>query len=814
MKKYNFSEIEEKWQKKWEEAEIYRAKFRSEKKKFYVLEMFPYTSAQIHMGHVRNYTIGDVIARYKVMKGYNVLHPIGYDAFGLPAENAAIKHKVDPKEWTYNNISTIRRQLKKLGLSYCWEREVITCTPEYYRWNQFFFIEFFKRGLVYKKKSPANWCPSCQTVLANEQVVDGKCWRCGSIVEQKELSQWFIKITDYAEKLLDFSGIKNWPERVILMQKNWIGKSTGCEIVFHLVEINQPIKVFTTRADTLFGVTFLAISPYHPVVSEIIKKSPYKEEVKKFVEKVRKTSLSVEDVLKTEKEGIDTGISAINPANGEKVPVWIGNYVLMEYGTGAVMGVPAHDQRDFEFAKKYNLPVKIVIKNPEWEKIPEEIEAAYEGEGIMVNSGIFDGLESNKGKEEVCKWLERKRKGKEAVYYKLRDWCISRQRYWGTPIPVVYCEKCGIVPVKEEDLPVKLPEKIEITGKGKSPLENVEEFVKCKCPECGRDARRETDTMDTFVDSSWYFLRYASGDTENKPFDKKEVNYWMPVDQYIGGIEHAILHLLYSRFFVKALKDMGYVDFDEPFENLLCQGMVIKDGAKMSKSKGNVVDPEEMIEKYGVDTLRLFILFAAPPELDLEWSEKGIEGCWRFLNRVWNLNQKISEYKSSGNGNDKKLEILIHKTVKGVSEDIEKGFHFNTAIAKMMEFTNAITKMINEKNVSEIKLKEVWSKFIKLLYPFAPHISEELWEMAGNKNFLFFEKWPEFKEEILTEEKVTIVIQVNGKVRGKIEVPPGLKEEEVFNLILKDEKIARWIEGKEIVKKIFVPDKILNIVVK
>ena len=814
MGKYNFSEIEKKWQKKWEEAKIYRAKFHPEKKKFYVLEMFPYTSAQIHMGHVRNYTIGDVIARYKVMNGYNVLHPIGYDAFGLPAENAAIKHKVDPKEWTYNNISTIRRQLKKLGLSYCWEREVITCTPEYYRWNQFFFIEFFKRGLVYKKKSPANWCPSCQTVLANEQVVDGKCWRCGSIVEQKELSQWFIKITDYAEKLLDFSGIKNWPERVILMQKNWIGKSTGCEIVFHLVEINQPIKVFTTRPDTLFGVTFLAISPHHPVVSEIIKKSPYKEEVEKFVEKVRKTSLSVEDILKTEKEGIDTGISAINPANGEKVPVWIGNYVLMEYGTGAVMGVPAHDQRDFEFAKKYNLPVKIVIKNPEWEKIPEEIEAAYEEEGIMVNSGIFDGLESNKGKEEVCKWLKRKGKGKEAVYYKLRDWCISRQRYWGTPIPVVYCEKCGIVPVKEEDLPVKLPEKIEITGKGKSPLENVEEFVKCKCPECGRDARRETDTMDTFVDSSWYFLRYASEDIENKPFDKKEVNYWMPVDQYIGGIEHAILHLLYSRFFVKALKDMGYVDFDEPFENLLCQGMVIKDGAKMSKSKGNVVDPEEMIEKYGVDTLRLFILFAAPPELDLEWSEKGIEGCWRFLNRVWNLNQKISEYKSSGNENDKKLEILIHKTIKGVSEDIEKGFHFNTAIAKMMEFTNAITKMIDEKNISEIKLKEAWSKFIKLLYPFAPHISEELWEMGGNKNFLFFEKWPEFKEEILTEEKVTIVVQVNGKVRGKIEVPPGLKEEEVFNLVSKDEKIMKWIEGKEIVKKIFVPDKILNIVVK
>ncbi|MCM8761992.1 MAG: leucine--tRNA ligase [Candidatus Omnitrophica bacterium] len=663
MEKYNFREIEEKWQKRWEEEEIYRAKFLSDKKKFYVLEMFPYTSAQIHMGHVRNYTIGDVISRFFMMNGFNVLHPIGYDAFGMPAENAAIKQKIHPKDWTYKNIETIRKQLKKLGISYCWEREVITCDSDYYRWNQYFFLQFYKKGLVYKKLSPANWCPSCKTVLANEQVVDGVCWRCGLEVEQKELSQWFVKITEYAEKLLDFSGIKNWPERVIIMQKNWIGKSYGTEVHFTIPELNKELIVFTTRPDTLFGATYVVLSPRHPMVQDILKKGRLKSEIEKFLLKVKGQGLTVEATIKMEKEGIYTGFDAINPVNNEKIPVWIGNYVLMEYGTGAIMAVPAHDQRDFEFAQKYKLPVKIVIKNPEWNGIPEKLEAAYEGEGKMINSGQFNGLSNREFMEVITEYLTEQGKGRKAICYSLRDWCISRQRYWGTPIPIIYCKNCGTVPVPEKNLPVTLPYNVNITGQGESPLKNLPEFFHCKCPQCGGDAERETDTMDTFMDSSWYFLRYASGDIKDKPFDKEEVNYWMPVDQYIGGIEHAILHLLYSRFFIKVLNDLGYVNFKEPFKNLLCQGMVIKDGAKMSKSKGNVVDPDDMIKTYGVDTLRLFILFAAPPELDLEWSEKGIEGTWRFINRVWNLNSNILSYESQGTDTgDINVERIINKT--------------------------------------------------------------------------------------------------------------------------------------------------------
>lgn len=813
MERYDFKRIEEKWQKIWEEKQVFKAKYNPEKKKFYVLEMFPYTSAQIHMGHVRNYTIGDVIARYKVMNGYNILHPIGYDAFGLPAENAAIKQNIHPKDWTYKNISTIRRQLKKLGLSYCWEREVITCDPEYYRWNQLFFIEFFKRGLAYKKKAPANWCPSCQTVLANEQVIDGKCWRCSSDVEQKELEQWFIKITDYAERLLDFSGIKNWPERVIIMQKNWIGKSKGCEIDFYVPELKENIRVFTTRADTLFGVTYLVLSPFHPLIEKILNISPKRKDIEGFIERVKKISLTVSDILKLEKEGIETGIFCIHPVTEEKIPVWIGNYVLMEYGTGAVMAVPAHDQRDFEFALKYNLPVKIVIKNPEWKEIPEKLEKAYESPGIMVNSGIFDGIDSEKGKEAIKDYLVKIGKGKEAVYYKLKDWCISRQRYWGTPIPIVYCKKCGIVSVPENELPVKLPENVKITGKGESPLKYVDEFLKCKCPKCGSEAERETDTMDTFVDSSWYFLRYASGDTKEEPFDKKEVNYWMPVDQYIGGIEHAILHLLYSRFFVKALKDMEYLDFEEPFENLLCQGMVIKDGAKMSKSKGNVVDPEDIIEKYGVDTLRLFILFAAPPELDLEWSEKGIEGCWRFLNRVWRLNFKIKEYNEIGQENDSILEMMINNTIKGVTEDIEEEFQFNTAIAKMMEFVNFLNKEIENKKVSKSLLINSWKDFLKILYPFVPHICEELWESLGEKELLFYQKWPEYKEIKEEKRKINIGVQINGKIKGNIEINSDMNEDEILNLLLNHPKFGNLLQNKKIIRKIYVPEKLINIVI-
>lgn len=766
------------------------------------------------MGHVRNYTIGDVVARYKVMNGYNILHPIGYDAFGLPAENAAIKQNIHPKEWTYKNIDTIRRQLKRLGISYCWEREVITCEPEYYRWNQFFFIQFFKRGLVYKKKAPANWCPSCQTVLANEQVIDGKCWRCGEIVETKNLEQWFIKITEYAERLLDFSGIRNWPERVIIMQKNWIGKSEGCEILFYVPEIKENINVFTTRADTLFGVTYLVLSPYHPFVEKIKNVSPRKSKIEKFEERIKKASLTVDNILKIEKEGIDTGIFAIHPITEEKIPIWIGNYVLMEYGTGAVMAVPAHDQRDFEFAKKYNLPVKIVIKSREWEEIPIKLERAFEDPGIMVNSGIFDGLDSEKGKEEVRKYLEKINKGKKAVYYRLKDWCISRQRYWGTPIPIIYCKNCGVLTEDEKNLPVKLPDEVKITGKGESPLKYASEFLKCRCPKCGKEAERETDTMDTFVDSSWYFLRYASKDIENKPFDKNEVNYWMPVDQYIGGIEHAILHLLYSRFFVKVLKDMGFVDFEEPFENLLCQGMVIKDGAKMSKSKGNVVDPDDIIKKYGADTLRLFILFAAPPEVDLEWSEKGIEGCWRFLNRVWRLHNEIKNYHSFSEEKDGEVKIMINKTIKGVTEDIEKEFQFNTAIAKMMEFVNFLNKVVSDKNVSKEVLIDSWKKFIKILYPFTPHICEEMWENIGEKTFLFNEKWPTYEEIEGLKEKISIGVQINGKIRGTIEISPDIEVEEVFKIVSENERFKKFISDKKIIKKIYVKNRLINIVVE
>jgi len=814
MEKYDYENIEEKWQRKWEENNLFKAKFQKDKKKFYILEMFPYTSAQIHMGHVRNYTIGDVVARYKVMNGFNILHPIGYDAFGLPAENAAIKHKIQPSEWTYKNINTIRQQLKKLGISYCWEREVITCSPEYYKWNQYFFIKFFKKNLVYKKNSPANWCPSCQTVLANEQVINEKCWRCGSLVEQKNLEQWFIKITNYAERLLDFSGIKNWPERVITMQKNWIGKSTGGEVEFDIPQLGESLTIFTTRPDTLFGCTYLVVSPFHPVVEKLIQKSKNSTEIQNFVERIKKQRIKVTDAAKAEKEGINTEIYGINPVNGEKIPIWLGNYVLMEYGTGAIMAVPAHDERDFEFAKKYNIPIKIVIKNPDWQNLPENLENAYEGEGILVNSGKFDGQESEKAKEKIIEFLKNKGKGRKTVNYKLRDWCISRQRYWGTPIPIIYCKKCGTVPVPEEQLPVKLPENIEITGKGESPLKNVPEFVKCKCPICGGDGKRETDTMDTFVDSSWYFLRYASEKIEDKPFDKNEVNYWMPVNQYIGGIEHAILHLLYSRFFVKILKDIGYVNFEEPFENLLCQGMVVKDGSKMSKSKGNVVDPTDIIKEYGVDTLRLFILFAAPPELDLEWSEKGIEGCWRFINRVWRINNEIRNYEGEKNDKDIEVEIAINRTIKGVTEDIENEFHFNTGIAKIMEFLNFFTKIISEKSASKKVILETWKNFIKLISPFVPHISEELWEKNGENEFIYYQKWPEYKEISKKEDTITVPVQINGKLRGTINVPTEIDEKELFEKIIKDKKFSKWIENKEIIKKIYIKGKIFNIVLK
>ncbi|MBU2495166.1 MAG: leucine--tRNA ligase, partial [Candidatus Omnitrophica bacterium] len=635
--KYEPAEIEKKWQRFWEEKKSFLTK--PEGKKSYILEMFPYTSAQIHMGHVRNYTIGDVIARQKMMAGYSLLHPIGYDSFGMPAENAAIKQKIHPANWTYRNAETIRRQLKLLGLSYDWNREVITCAPDYYRWNQYFFLKLFEQGLAYRKKSLANWCHPCKTILANEQVIDGKCWRCSSEVTQKELEQWFFRITAYAEELLDNSGLAGWPERVKIMQANWIGKSIGVEIFFPVPALNQTLSVFTTRADTIFGATYVVLSPDHPLVPEITAVSKNRPEIESFLERSRKAKDPEEMV----KEGVFTGIKAHNPVNNEEIPLFLANYVLAGYGTGAIMAVPAHDSRDFEFAKAYNLPIReVILPLPPGERVGGEgtMQAAYEEPGILVNSGDFSGRPSEEGKEKIAAWMEQTGIGKKTIHYRLRDWCISRQRYWGTPIPIIYCKKCGIVPVPESELPVILPRDVSITGAGGSPLD-IASFVDCACPHCQGKSRRETDTMDTFVDSSWYFLRYASGDWKDKPFDPKEVNFWMPVDQYIGGIEHAILHLLYSRFFVKTLRDLGLVNFNEPFTNLLCQGMVIKDGAKMSKSKGNVVDPEAMIKRYGADTVRLFILFAAPPEMDLEWSDHGMEGCWRFLNRVWNLAENL-----------------------------------------------------------------------------------------------------------------------------------------------------------------------------
>ncbi|MFN3966482.1 MAG: leucine--tRNA ligase, partial [Endomicrobiia bacterium] len=680
---YDFKSIEQKWQITWQENKIFETLLNSkEKPKFYCLVMFPYPSGHLHMGHVRNYIIGDVIAQYKRMKGFNVFHPIGWDAFGLPAENAAIKNNIHPKKWTKENIDYMRKQLKQLGISYDWSREISTCEPEYYKWNQWLFIKMFEKGLAYRKSAPVNWCPECKTVLANEQVENGACWRCGSNVLEKDLEQWFLKITQYAEELLDGHKLleEGWPEEVLIMQKNWIGKSVGAEVDFTVG--SEKIRIFTTRPDTLFGATFLVLSPEHIFLKKLGLHN--KPEIKEYIENSKKKTRN-ERIANREKTGVFTGLYATNPVNNEKIPVWVADYVLMEYGTGAIMCVPAHDQRDWEFAKRYNLKIKEVIKSPD-SNIEKQ---AYEGEGIMINSGEFNGLESEKGREEITKWLEKKGTGIKKVNYRLKDWLISRQRYWGTPIPIVYCKNCGTVPVSEDELPVVLPENVKITGTGESPLKYVPEFVNTKCPKCSSPAKRETDTMDTFVDSSWYFLRYCDPKNEDLPFDKKIIDYWVPVDQYIGGIEHACMHLMYARFFHKVLRDLGFLSSDEPFTRLLTQGMVTLGGVAMSKSRGNIVEPDEVIEKYGVDTLRLFILFAAPPEKQLEWSDQAIEGCWRFLNRIWRLKEMIYEnnQKSISLSQQEKDKILrkLHQTIKKVTEDIEKRYQFNTAIAHIME---------------------------------------------------------------------------------------------------------------------------------
>lgn len=893
VKEYKPSEIEKKWQEKWQEKNVFKSENKVEgKQNYYTLEMFAYPSGKLHVGHLRNYAIGDAIARYKKMKGFNVLHPFGWDSFGLPAENAAIDNGAHPGQWTKANIDNMRRQLKLMGLSYDWDREISTYTPEYYKWNQLFFIEMYKKGLVYKKRSYVNWCPDCNTVLANEQVEDGKCWRHSKTdVIQKELSQWYLKITDYAEELLqgheELKG--HWPDKVLAMQKNWIGKSTGSEINFVLdykFDSNSQnkesnlnignngeiiIPVFTTRADTLFGVTYAVIAPEHPLVEEVVlKENPSLKEVVDKMINEDKINRTAED---KEKEGIFTGLYVINPVNNEKVPLWIGNYVLMDYGTGAVMAVPAHDERDFFFAKKYNLPVRIVINpvdkdgNPE-KIVVEEMEGAYTLNGILVNSDEFDGTKNAEAKIKITEKLEKEGKGKKTVNYRLHDWLISRQRYWGTPIPVIYDEDGNIHLEEKENLPVKLPTDIEFSGKG-NPLETSEEFKNVTLPN-GKKGRRETDTMDTFVDSSWYYLRYLDSHNTEKPFEKANADSWTPVDQYIGGIEHAVMHLLYARFFHKALRDMGLVETNEPFKRLLTQGMVlgpsyysqnerkfyfpkdveIKDTKafskstgeeltvkieKMSKSKNNGVDPEEIVKEYGADPARVFTLFAAPPEKELEWNVNGLAGAYRFINRLFLIISDSFEFadKNAGKENnygidlskrsekDEEIQKKLHQTVKKVTESIEDDFHFNTAIAAVMELLNDMTtykqEVIDRNDVSTESRKiwkEVLDKVILLIAPFAPHIADELWEITGNTTFTFEEEWPTFEEELTKEHKMNLVVQINGKIRETIPAKIGLPKEEYEKLAFDSEKIKKAVEGKEIVKVIVVPNKLVNIVVK
>ena len=828
-KNYNPQEIEQKWQKIWEDKKIFKTPNKDNRPKFYDLVMFPYPSGTLHVGHVKNYVIGDVVARYKRTKQFNVLHPFGFDAFGLPAENAAIeKGKLHPEEWTFKNIDIIRKQIKKIGISYDWDREVITCKEDYYKWTQWLFLQLYKNGLAYKKKAPVNWCPHCKTVLANEQVVNGKCERCGTEVTIRRLEQWYFKITDYAEKLLnDLDKLTGWPENVKIMQKNWIGKSVGAEVDFKIDGMDKTLKVFTTRPDTLWGVTFMALAPESPLVEELTTPEN-QQKVEEFVKMI-----SVQDRFKrtsqdAPKLGVFTGSYAINPVNGEKIPIYIANYILYEYGTGAIMAVPAHDQRDFEFAKKYNLPIRIVIKPKDSKNMSndESLENAYTGDGILVNSDIFSGLENQEAIKKICEWLENKKIGAFSVQYKLRDWLISRQRYWGAPIPIIYCEKCGTIPVPEKDLPVRLPRDVEFKPTGTSPLIDHPDFKHVKCPICGGDAKREVDTMDTFVDSSWYYLRYINPNLTDKPFDKNDVNYWLPVDQYIGGVEHAILHLLYSRFITKVLKDLNYLDFDEPFENLFTQGMIYRNGAKMSKSKGNVVSPDDMIKKYGADALRTYILFMAPPEKDAEWNDSGIEGTYRFLNKVWNTYMKIIDKIDNiqfhtkyhlKNQIEKDLRRKLHSTIEKITNDIEGNFQFNTAVSSLMELLNDCSNYLNSVNENEWNsslLKEFADDFVLMLSPIAPHICEELWSMLGNENLIINAFWPEVDKEALKVEEVTIAVQINGKLRSQITINLNSSEDEIKKIVLEDEKIQKYLENKSITKIIYVPGKIVNILVK
>jgi len=850
--------IEEKWQKYWEENKSFKVEEDPSKEKYYLLEMFPYPSGRIHMGHVRNYTIGDVVARFKSMQGLNVMHPMGWDSFGMPAENAAIQSNTHPAKWTYSNIDMMRSQLKRLGFSYDWDREFATSDVDYYKWEQQLFLKMHEMGLAYRKKSYVNWCETCQTVLANEQVENGLCWRCKEEVAQKELNQWSFKITKYADELLEsLDSLTGWPERVVAMQRNWIGKSYGTEIDFKIDNKDETIRVFTTRPDTLYGATFMSLAPENPFAVSLSKGTEQEKEVKAFIDSVLKEDKTVRSSEDLEKEGVFTGAYCVNPVTRYKMPVYVANFVLMEYGTGAVMAVPAHDQRDFEFAEKYGLEVKVVIQ-PEGETLDaSKMKEAYVEEGVLVNSDIFNGQKNTEVKNGITDYLTEKNLGEKAINFRLKDWGISRQRYWGDPIPFIYCDSCGMVPVPEKDLPVLLPEKISLEVLGRSPLAECDDFVNTVCPTCGKPAKRETDTMDTFVESSWYFARYACPDTDTAPLDRDKVKYWMPVDQYIGGIEHAVLHLLYARFFTKVLRDMGFVSVDEPFKNLLTQGMVcmetykcescgwkypeevdkgkclqcgkdVQPGRieKMSKSIKNVVDPEKLIKKYGADTARMFCLFAAPPEKDLEWSDQGVEGSFRFIQRVWriitdNLDVVAKAADADWAGlKDREVSDLrrkTHQTIQKVGEDIEKRFHFNTAISAVMELVNQLYQFDMRKNEDKFRaaaFKEAAQAVVLLLSPMVPHMCEELWQILGNKESIAKASWPGFDPDAVKTDEVEIVVQVNGKLRGRINTGVKTPKDEIEKAALECEQVKPWLEGKEIKKVIAVPGKLVSIVVK
>jgi leucyl-tRNA synthetase len=859
-RRYDPQSTEEKWQRIWEERELFKSKADPARQKYYVLEMFPYPSGKIHMGHVRNYSIGDVVARYKRMRGWNVIHPMGWDAFGMPAENAAIQHGVHPAKWTYDNIAAMKRQLSRMGFSYDWDRELATCDPGYYRWEQWLFLKMYEKGLAYQKTSFVNWCEKCQTVLANEQVESGCCWRCGEEVAQKEMQGWFFKITHYTEELLEYcEKLPGWPERVLTMQRNWIGRSVGATIHFPLWDREGFIPVFTTRQDTVFGATFMTLAPEHPLTLELSRGMPQEKEVQEFVERIKKQDKIKRTSDDYEKEGIFIGAYCKNPVTGWKMPIFAGNFVLLEYGTGAVMAVPTHDQRDFYFAKKFNLSLVVVVQPPEKPALDAAtMTEAYTEDGVLVNSGPFNGMTSGEAREEIAQHLEEIGLGKKSINYRLRDWGISRQRYWGAPIPIIYCPQCGTVPVPEKDLPVILPHDVKLTGLGDSPLAHAPAFVKVSCPACGKPARRETDTMDTFVESSWYFERFCSPKEDRDMFDREGVAYWMPVDQYIGGIEHAILHLLYSRFYTRVLRDFGLVDFPEPFTNLLTQGMVVKetqhcpkDGflypeevtdqltcrkcgtpiqvgrtEKMSKSKKNVVDPDSLVQKYGADTVRLFCLFASPPEKDLEWSEQGVEGSFRFLHRVWRLVEdwaevlKSARVPATGESLPEDLKALrrkTHVTIKRVTADVEDRFHFNTAISAVMELVNFLYQMEERKKAPDPQtagvMREAVESAVVLLSPFVPHVCEELWETLGRKDSVAEQTWPRFDDEAIRDEEVLMVIQVNGKLRSRITVGAHASEDEIKEAVLANERIQEILQGQKLKKFVWVPQKLVNLVV-